>query len=129
MRQLKTEMVQKTTKVLQKGIDKRQSIVRIRQHGENRANVIIMSDLKEEKLEMEATVKDYEDKNLGRQAALDSHQESLETWQEELEGLQRSRIAEAGSWGTSKSLIIALLGLQLVLSWVIFFIVTFFNSQ
>ena len=104
-------------------------MVRIRQHGENRVNVIIMNDLKEERLELEATAKDWEDKNIARQAVLDAHQERLETWEEELEGLKRSRCAEDGRWGTTKSVIIALLSLLLVLVLVIFCYWYFFNSK
>ena len=47
-------------------------MVRIRQDGEYIVHVIIMNDLKEETLELEATVKEWEDNNKASQADLDA---------------------------------------------------------
>ena len=121
----------------QKGIDRKQSKVRIRQYEQNKANVIIEMDLKEERLELEAIrldqestdrkqgkltrlLQDKEEQSIKREADLDARQKSLETWQEELEGWPRGRGTADGRRGTSKSLILALLLLFLLLVLVIF---------
>ena len=138
-----TKKEQETTKLLQKSIDKKQMIVRIRQHEQNRANFIMKNDLIEDRLELEATSRkqeatsqeqkttgqeqkkigqlfqDKEDTCTNWEADLDARQEGLASWQEELEGVRRS--------SAGKSVTIALLVLVLVLVLIILFLVLLYT--
>ena len=132
-----------TVKLLQKRTDKKQMIVRIRQHEQNRANFIMKNDLIEDRLELEATSRkqeatsqeqkttgqeqkkigqlfqDKEDTCTNWEADLDARQEGLASWQEELEGVRRS--------SAGKSVTIALLVLVLVLVLIILFLVLLYT--
>ena len=138
-----TKKEQETTKLLQKSIDKKQMIVRIRQHEQNRVNFIMKNDLIEDRLELEATgrkqeatsqeqkttgqeqkkigqlFQDKEDTCTNWEADLDARQEGLASWQEELEGVRRS--------SAGKSVTIALLVLVLVLVLIILFLVLLYT--
>ena len=121
-----TKLKQADTRVQQEEVGEEQSVTKlkteetdVRQQKEHKKQYIVRLELEATGKKQEATgqeqeklrrlLLDREDKSITRLALLDAHQESLTSRQEELEEIQRSCSTKNWCSGTSKSVIIGLL--------------------